>query len=107
MGKKRKIDDVDDAMEEEVEGLKNEPMPYTCICFKGKFYTTDNGGYFIHNVLDVNNKVPLYRCECTPQGDVVFTFIRNLSESEMSHLENEKDINSVVNLTKNNKSLFY
>jgi hypothetical protein len=107
VGKKRKIEEVNDAMEEELGPSKNDPMPYTCICFKGKFYTTDTGGHFVHNVADANNKVALYRCESTPQGDVVFTFIRNLSESEMLHLENDWDVNVIANLEKNNKSLFY
>lgn len=106
--KKRKV-----CFEDEESVLKgdtvpeNDPMPYTCICFKDVFYTTDSEGYFVHNVKDVNNRVPLYRCEVTPQREVVFSFIHNISENELLHLENDVDINVIKNMGVNNKSLFY
>jgi len=112
-GKKRRLEDLEECeVESGAEEMKNEPMPYTCICFEGKFYTTDGEGYFIHNdtskhVGDQIKRVPLYRCEVDPQRNVVFTFIRHLSESELLHLENTGDINAIENLSKHNKSLFY
>jgi len=107
--KKRRLEAVE-ADDEEMEPLlpKNDPKPYTCICFEGKFYTTDSQGYFIHNVLKEGTRtVPLYRCECDPQRNVVFTFIRHLTESEVLQLENVEDINCIENLAKHNKSLYY
>ena len=114
-GKKRRLDDVeaDETAFEEAYKLAldppsvNDPMPYTCICFEGKFYTTDSDGYFIHNVPDKLGKVPLYRCEVNPQMDVVFSYIRNLNETEMQFLETTDDVNVIRDLTKHNKSLFY
>jgi hypothetical protein len=73
----------------------NEPMAFTCICFEGKFYTTDDMGHFIHKrEEDMMHK--LYRCEMeTSTADIKFVFIRSLSDTELSHFENVDDVNVI------------
>lgn len=106
--KKRCLDSLERPDPLDDTAPKNEPLPFTCICFDGKFYTTDNDGYFIHNVCKGNSsKLPLYRCEVNPQKDVIFTFIRNLSETEMLQIENIEDVNVLRDLSDRSSSLFY
>ena len=106
--KKRRFEDVGGSSLGESQLPQNDPMPFTCICFEGKFYTTDNEGYFIHNVLqDESRMVPLYRCEVTPSKDVIFVLIRHLNETEVQFLETTDDLNCLTDLSKNNRSLFY
>jgi len=77
----------------------NEPMAYTCICFEGKFYTTDDMGNFIHK--QPNQRMhKLYRCEMKHGTlQIQFIFIRSLSESELMNFENVNDVNVIRDLT--------
>jgi len=78
----------------------NEPMAFTCICFEGKFYTTDDMGNFIHK--DPNHRMhKLYRCEMKrDSSEIQFIFIRSLSDIELMHFENVNDVNVIRDLSK-------
>jgi len=109
-GKKRRLEDYLEDEDSECKAFEpppeNKGMPFTCICFEGAFYTTDEDGFFLHRD-KTSNKMRLYRCEVNEMKDVVFVFIRNLSEEEALRLENIEDVNVHNDLTKNNRSLYY
>ena len=107
--KKRRIEEVlSDGSEEQksYDAPENSAMPFTCICFEGSFYTTDESGYFLHRD-EKDHKFSLYRCEVDPMKDVVFVFQRGLTDTEALHMENVEDLNHHVDLSKNNRSLYY
>lgn len=85
----------------------NEPMAFTCICYEGKFYTTDDMGHFIHKgKTDMTHK--LYRCEMDKtNSNVGFVFIRNLDDTELCHFENADGVNVIRDISSNDKSLYY
>ena len=108
-GKKRRLEEYleDENVESKAgEVTENRGMPFTCICFEGRFYTTDEDGFFLHRD-SATNKIRLYRTEVNEMKDVEFVFIRNLSEEEALRLENIEDVNVHDDLTKNNRSLYY
>ena len=81
-------------------------LPFTCICYRGRFYTTDNCGHFIHTSEKCENQ--LMRCEVDEESqEVQYTFIRTLNDAEVATLENVDDINVINDFTKFNKSLYY
>ena len=106
--KKRRREDGEEGVEEakDFDAPENTSMPYTCICYNGAFYTTDQDGFFLHR--DPNTKkMGLYRCEVNDMKDVLFVLIRDLTDNEALQLENIEDINHHVDLSKNNRSLYY
>jgi hypothetical protein len=77
----------------------NEPMAFTCVCFEGKFYTTDDMGHFIHK-RDEDMMHKLYRCEMeNSTSEVKFVYIRSLNDTELSHFENVNDVNVVRDIS--------
>ena len=104
--KKRRLEANDDGDNAPDHESAIKPLPFTCICYDGRFYTTDDCGHFIHASNDCKNK--LMRCEVDEEcQQVQYTFIRSLSDNEVATLENVEDINVVNDLTKFNKSLYY
>lgn len=109
--KKRRIEEVVgvDEGEDECKAFdppENKAMPFTCICYEGAFYTTDEDGFFLHRD-SVTKKMRLYRCEINEMKDVVFVFIRSLTDTEALQMENIEDLNIHTDLSKNNRSLYY
>jgi hypothetical protein len=81
-------------------------LPFTCICYGGRFYTTDDCGHFIHTSEKRENR--LMRCEVDEESqEVHYILIRTLNDTEVNTLENVEDMNVVNDLTKFNKSLYY
>jgi len=76
-----------------------EAVKFTCICFMGEFYTTDNDGFFLH-------KGDLYRCEMKENKEVLFTHIRSLNSEEMNSIEIVDDLNCIKDMTNCNTSLY-
>lgn len=105
--KKRRLDEfLEDGCVESKSSEENRGMPFTCICFEGSFYTTDEDGFFLHRDVTSRN-IRLYRCEVNEMKDVEFVFIRNLTEEEALKLENIEDLNVHKDLSKNNRSLYH
>ena len=85
-----------------VTGCK--PLPFTCICYDGQFYTTDNCGHFIHTRARENK---LMRCEVDEESqEVRYTFIRSLTETEVTNIENIEDVNVHTDLTSVDRSFY-
>lgn len=93
--RKRNDKDIDGTQMPSPEN-PNSPMPFTCICYEASFYTTDENGYFIHKT---NEGIKLIRCEETPERNVIFTFIRSLSETEIALFDHIDDVNVHRDLT--------
>ena len=93
---KRKRDHRDIDGEQVKEVQPDSPLAFTCICFEGCFYTTDNQGMFAH--VNVEGVPKLYRCGELPHGEVVFTFIQALSAAEMNSLEHIGDLDANTSL---------
>jgi hypothetical protein len=100
MNKRKRLSTIEEEGVEEGKATDpvNDPMPFTCICFDGKFYTTDDSGFFIH-IKEGMYKPKLYRCEVDPAKNVVFTFIRHLEQSEISLFDNINDVNVVKDIS--------
>lgn len=93
---KRKRDNRDIDGEQIQLDQPDSPLAFTCICFEGKFYTTDNQGMFAH--ITAEGLPKLYRCGELPHGEVVFTFIKTLSAAEMNSLEHIGDLDANTSL---------
>lgn len=87
-GKRKRLEtDVDGTQIAEAEN-PNKPMPYTNICYDGALYITDEEGHFMHKM---EQGIRIMRCEQTPERNVVFTFIRNLSDAEVEYIQHVND----------------
>jgi len=94
ISKKRKIESYDYNESKEVKEMA-PPMPYTCICFGGAMYTTDQDGMFVHREKDSFNVSKLYRCQVDAFKEIQFVHIRDLSDNELVHFENADCVNAM------------
>lgn len=77
------------------------PVKFTCLCFKGCFYTTDDSGFFVHYNKETKLS-ELFRCEYDPDDwemKVNFIFIRNLNDTELMAFDNINEVNVLNNQT--------
>ena len=77
---------------EETKREAPKGMAFTCICFGGKMYTTDEDGHFLHPDPEAGH-YKLYRCEVNEMMDVVFTLLRSVNDAELAHMEHKDDLN--------------